>query len=81
MNKSLLKEWSTWTKYAAADIIPAAKSKNIDPTLILDTRIVWTDKAIEVDGFEPKCRMIGKGFQEVYDDKLRRGSPTSSPQM
>eukprot|EP00972_Heterocapsa_arctica_P033848 4982168-Heterocapsa_arctica.AAC.1 len=39
MNASLLKEWTTWSKYAAVDIIPAAKSKNIDPTLILDTRI------------------------------------------
>eukprot|EP00972_Heterocapsa_arctica_P069646 10291329-Heterocapsa_arctica.AAC.1 len=53
--------------------------KNIDLTLILNTRIVWTNKAVEVDG--PKYRVIGKGFQEIYDDKLSRDSPTSSPQM
>ena len=26
-----------------------------------------------------KCRIVGKGFQEEYDDKLRRDSPTCSP--
>ena len=43
--------------------MPAAKTKGIDPKLILDTKAVWTDKVAKPDDFEPKCRITGKGFQ------------------
>ena len=81
MKQALIKEWTTWTKYSAVDIIPESKTKHIDPSLILDSKVVWTDKAVKPGEFEPKCRITGKGFQQVYDDKLRRDSPTVTPQM
>ena len=31
--------------------------------------------------FDAKCRIVGKGFQERYDERIRRDSPTSSPFM
>ena len=64
MKQALIKEWTTWTKYSAVDIIPESKTKHIDPSLILDSKVVWTDKAVKPGEFEPKCRITGKGFRK-----------------
>ena len=81
MQNALAKEWGTWCKYDAVGIAPPEKAHEIDPAKILDSRAVWTNRAAGDLGFEPKCRIVGKGFQESYDDKLRRDSPTANTQM
>ena len=41
--------------------------------------MAWTDKGPTT--FEPKARICGRGYEEEFDDKLRRGSPTVSAHM
>lgn len=31
--------------------------------------------------FQPKCPTVGQSFQDKYDEKLRRDSPTCMPLM
>eukprot|EP00959_Pyramimonas_sp_CCMP1952_P237041 4953820-Pyramimonas_sp.AAC.1 len=57
-------------------------AKKIDKSLQIESRAAWTNKGRDHDAnFQPKCRIVGKGFQEKYDEKLRRDSPTRSPFM
>ena len=81
MQKAANKEIDTWMDFDAVDIIPPKESAIIikeNPEKVIDSRAVWTEKD-GVDGqLMLKCRIVGKGFQEMYDDKLRRDSPTCS---
>ena len=56
-----------------------------EPEKVISSRGVWTKKETEkVNGkesLELKCRIVGRGFQEMYDEKLRRDSPTCSQLM
>ena len=74
MQAAFEKEWATWVKYEAATIIPPEKVKRTDEKAILESRAAWTDKADKNDTnlSQPTCRVVGKGVQEDYDDKLRR---------
>ena len=82
LQAALEKEWSTWTKYDAVSIVSPKEAAGIAENLIIGTRGVWTNKGQNFEaGFEPKCRIVGQGFQERYDEKLRRDSPTCSPLM
>ena len=48
---------------------------------IIGSRGIWTNNSDIPDDFIPKCRIVGQGFQEHYDEKLRRDSPTCTPFM
>ena len=80
MQTALEKEWGTWSKYSAVEVIDPGAAKKVDPKFVLESRAVWTDKS-ENGVFAPKCRVVGRGFQEKYDESLRRDSPTASTQM
>eukprot|EP00959_Pyramimonas_sp_CCMP1952_P065630 1370287-Pyramimonas_sp.AAC.1 len=55
-------------------------AKNIDKALHIESRAARTNKGSDYDAnFQPKCRIVGKGFQEKCDEKLRSDSPTRSP--
>eukprot|EP00972_Heterocapsa_arctica_P008790 1289153-Heterocapsa_arctica.AAC.1 len=49
MQKALNKEWSTWGNYEAVTVIPPARTKNIKPDLIPESRMAWTDKSEDMD--------------------------------
>eukprot|EP00959_Pyramimonas_sp_CCMP1952_P471351 9498283-Pyramimonas_sp.AAC.1 len=54
-------------------------AKNIDESLQIESRAAWTNKGRDHDAnFQPKCRIVGKGFQEKCDENPRRYSPTRS---
>eukprot|EP00972_Heterocapsa_arctica_P113949 16439929-Heterocapsa_arctica.AAC.1 len=56
MQKVLKKEWSTWSKDNAVAFIPAMRTtKNISPDLVLESKLVWTNKSEDMDQFEPKA--------------------------
>ena len=85
MQHAVEKEMSTWMKFDAVEVIPPDKAKIIlekEPEKVISSRGVWTQKDTEeVNGKKPlelKCRIVGRGFQEMYDEKLRRDSPTCS---
>ena len=85
MQKAVEKEISTWMKFDAVEIIPPEQAKIIlekEPEKVISSRGVWTRKETDiVDGKqsrEMKCRIVGGGFQEMYDEKLRRDSSTCS---
>ena len=80
MQKALGKEWAVWCKYGAVDVVLPSAAAKVHASKVLDSRAVWTDKGSDGD-FQPKCRIVGRGFQEKYDEKLRRDSPTTSVQM
>ena len=44
---------------------------------MIDSRAVWAEKESVDNNLVLKCHIVGKGFQEMYDDKLR-DSPTCS---
>ena len=85
LQKAVEKEMATWMKFDAVEIIPPEQAKDIlekEPEKVISSRGVWTKKDTEeVNGKKPlelKCRIVGRGFQEMYDEKLRRDSPTCS---
>ena len=85
MQKAVEKEMATWMKFDAIEVIPPEEAKLIlekEPEKVISSRGVWTKKETEeVSGKQPlelKCRIVGRGFQEMYDEKLRRDSPTCS---
>ena len=80
MQAALNNEWGVWSKYDAITVVPPKLARHVDARKVLESRAVWTDKATD-GGFEPKCRIVGKGFQEHCDETLRRDSPTTSTQM
>ena len=80
MQAAVAKEWSTWGKYQAVQVISPKEAAKVPKELQIEARGVWTNKGKNLeDDFEPKCRIVGKGFQEKYDEQLRRGSPNSRP--
>ena len=78
---------NTWIKYGAVTVIPPQIAKNVPNEFIIDSRAIWTKRSDiknlddTKQDYDIKCRIVGKGFQERYDDKVRRDSPTSSPFM
>ena len=81
MQKAANKEIDTWLDFDAVDIISPKESAVImkeNPEKVIDSRAVWTEKESVNEELVLKCRIVGKGFQEMYDDKLRRDSPTCS---
>ncbi len=85
MQRAVEKEMATWMKFDAVEVIPPEEAKIIlekEPEKVISSRGVWTKKDTEeVNGKMPlelKCRIVGRGFQEMYDEKLRRDSPTCS---
>ena len=43
---------------------------------------IWTKKGKDLsDDFQRKCRIAGIGFEEMYDETLRRDTPTCSSLM
>ena len=54
------------------------------PEKVISSRGVWTKKddekrdENEKEELVLKCRVVGRGFQEEYDEALRRDSPTCS---
>ena len=81
MQKAANKEIDTWLDFEAVDIISPKEAAVItkeNPEKVIDSRAVWTEKESDNDNLILKCRIVGKGFQEMYDDKLRRDSPTCS---
>ena len=81
MQKAANKEIDTWLDFDAVDIISPKEGSVImkeNPEKVIDSRAVWTEKDGENGNLVLKCRIVGKGFQEMYDDKLRRDSPTCS---
>lgn len=81
MQKAANKEIDTWLDFDAVDIISPKEAAVIvkeNPEKVIDSRAVWTEKESSHDNLVLKCRIVGKGFQETYDDKLRRDSPTCS---
>lgn len=44
--------------------------------------VVWTNRGTNMTtDFQPKCRIVGRGYHEKYDEKLRHDSPTCTPSM
>ena len=80
MQAALSKEWNTRLKYDACTIVSGNAAKRVPEEKILTSKVVWTDKGNGSD-FQPKARIVGRGFEEEYDEKLRRDSPTVSAQM
>eukprot|EP00959_Pyramimonas_sp_CCMP1952_P330664 6924529-Pyramimonas_sp.AAC.1 len=74
MQQAVEKEWNTRCKHDAATHISGAAVDKVDPDKILRSKVVWTDK--DPTTFEPKARICGRGYEEEFDDKLRRDSPT-----
>eukprot|EP00959_Pyramimonas_sp_CCMP1952_P295769 6186411-Pyramimonas_sp.AAC.1 len=74
MQSAVEKERNTWCKRDAATHISGAAVEKIDQDKILSSKVVWTDK--DPTTFEPKARICGRGYEEEFDDKLRRDSPT-----
>ena len=69
------------------DIVPPDESNQIrkeSPEKVISSRGVWTKKddekrdENEKEELVLKCRVVGRGFQEEYDENLRRDSPTCS---
>ena len=53
-------------------IAPRHLAKNIAADRTVDFLDIWTNKGKELqDDFQPKCRIVGKSFQERHDEKLR----------
>ena len=82
MQAAVDKEFSTWQKFDAIEVIPPAEAEHIrrnEKEKVISSRGVWTRKDAD-DGspLEMKCRIVGRGFQEEFDEKLRRDSPTCS---
>ena len=87
MQKAAEKEIGTWQRFDAIDIVPPDESKQIrkeSPEKVISSRGVWTKKddekrdENEKEELVLKCRVVGRGFQEEYDENLRRDSPTCS---
>ena len=81
MQNAANKGIDTWLDFDAVDMISPKESAIImeeNPEKVIDSRAVWTEKESVNDELVLKCRIVGKGFQEMYDDKLRRDSPTCS---
>ena len=82
MQTAVSKEIGTWLKFDAVEVIPpkqAAEVREKNPEKIISSRGVWTRKPKESpQDLELKCRIVGRGFQEQYDESLRRDSPTCS---
>ena len=80
LQEAVDKEINVWQKYGAIEVIPPEKAKHVPKHQQLDSKCVWTNKSDNPDvELIAKCRIVGKGFQETYDPKLRRDSPTCSP--
>ena len=87
MQKAVEKEIGTWQRFDAIDIIPPEESNEVrknSPEKVISSRGVWTKKddekrdENEKEELVLKCRVVGRGFQEEYDEALRRDSPTCS---
>eukprot|EP00913_Durusdinium_trenchii_P034973 g32715.t1 len=85
--KAVEQEIGTWQRFDAIDIIPPEESHEIrkkSPEKVISSRGVWTKKddekrdENEKEELVLKCRAVGRGFQEEYDEALRRDSPTCS---
>ena len=82
MQDALESEWHTWTRYDAVTIISPQRARSIPADKQITARAVWTNKGADLeDEIALKCRIVGRGFQERYDEKLRRDSPTCTPMM
>ena len=87
MQKAVEKEIGTWQRFDAIEIISPEQSQQIkkdSPEKVISSRGVWTKKddekreENEKEELVLKCRVVGRGFQEEYDESLRRDSPTCS---
>ena len=81
MQRGLDKEFQTWDKFEAIEVIPPAQANEIrknEKDKVISSRCVWTRKETADGKLEVKCRIVGRGFQEQYDENLRRDSPTCS---
>ena len=78
MQAALVKEWNAWLHYDAASVVSGKVAQKVDESKILGAWAVWTNKGSD-GSLEAKRRIVGKGFQEEYDDCLRRDSPAVSP--
>lgn len=82
LQQALEKEWSTWCKYDAVAVIPTNDAKKVSADVQITSSAVWANKGTNMTtDFQPKCRIVGRGFQEKCDEKLRRDSPTCTPLM
>ena len=81
MQRGLDKEFSTWDKFEAIEVISPSQASEIrrkEKDKVISSRCVWTKKDSPDGKLEMKCRIVGRGFQEQFDENLRRDSPTCS---
>jgi hypothetical protein len=81
MQRGLDKEFQTWDKFEAIEVIPPAQANEIrknEKDKVISSCCVWTRKETGDGKLEVKCRIVGRGFQEQLDENVRRDSPTCS---
>ena len=80
--QALVKEWTTWQKYQAVEVLDPACSRhveeNIDPARILAARVCYRDKHAATPWLEikPKARIVCRGDADPDLLELRRDAPT-----
>lgn len=81
MQRGLDKGFSAWNRFEAIEVVSPAEASEIRRTQkdkMISSRCVWIRKEAEDGKLEMKCRIVGRGFQEQFDESLRRDSPTCS---
>ena len=83
--KAIDKEWSSWSKHQAVDIIMPEEARKVQKDKISTSRFVFTDRyhAKRIAGeaaaaLEARARMVVRGFQESDLLSFRRDAPTTS---
>ena len=82
-NVALTKSFQRGTslKFEAIEVIPPSQAGEIrrkEKDKVISSRCVWTKMDSEDGKLEMECRIVGRGFQEQFDEHLRRDSPTCS---
>jgi hypothetical protein len=68
-------------KFEAIEVIPPSQAGEIrrkEKDKVISSRCVWTKMDSEDGKLEMECRIVWRGFQEQFDEHLRRDSPTCS---
>ena len=80
--EALVREWTTWLRYKAVEVLDLACSKHVeshfDPARILASRVCYRDKRAATPWLEvkPKARLVCRGDQDPDLLELRRDAPT-----
>ena len=80
--QALVKEWTTWQKYQAVEVLDLECSRfveqNIDPARILAGRVCYRDKHAATPwlGIKAKARIVCRGDADPDLLELRRDAPT-----